>query len=355
MSGRRRGSLADEPTELLPERGLARQLKRLSQLLFPGDRRLWAVAGVVLAATLVLIAIALLQPRGDLLGSNSIGARTATAIVPANTPLCVSHLRVPAGTGQVQFALDTRTEPRPELEVAIREASGSVIRGSSPPSSAGGYHPYTIAIPTLPARPAFVLADVCLTAKARVFAWGTGAPQSNIPAPTVGGIPITTGHVSVWFLGPPGVRRSIASQMGEMFHRAALFGAGFVGAWTYWVLFFLVFPVLAYGAVRLLATADIERRRRVPLPLLVGLIAFGVAAAWALITPAFQSPDESEHFAYVQYFAETGRAVEAVQTARSPYSDAEVIALEAVYHTSVIERAETRPPWLSADVQAYKE
>jgi 4-amino-4-deoxy-L-arabinose transferase-like glycosyltransferase len=311
----------------------------------------WLICGAILIVALAVIAVSLLKPRQDLLGTNSVGARTATAIVPANKPLCVPQLHVPAGTGQVQFMLDTRTEPRPALEVALHEADKPIIRGTSSGSALGGHHPYTIVIPTQPTHPESVLAEVCLTAKAQVFAWGTAAPEA-IPAPTIGGVPIPF-HVSVWFLGPPGAQRSIVSQMGEMFRRGSLFNAGFVGVWTYWVLFLVLFPVLAYGAVRLLATADVERHRRVPLQLLVGVIGFCVAASWAIITPAFQSPDESEHFAYVQYFAETGRAVETVQTKRPPYSESEALALNAVYHTSVIERAETRPPWLVTETQAY--
>jgi 4-amino-4-deoxy-L-arabinose transferase-like glycosyltransferase len=48
--------------------------------------------------------------------------------------------------------------------------------------------------------------------------------------------------------------------------------------------------------------------RRIPPPLallLVVVALFGVA--WAMVTPAFQSPDETEHFSYVQTVAELGR------------------------------------------------
>ena len=66
----------------------------------------------------------------------------------------------------------------------------------------------------------------------------------------------------------------------------------------------------------------------------MGALAFVVAASWAFVTPAFQSPDEPEHFAYVQYFGETGKAVDTVQTSRPPYSFAEGTALEAVRMSS---------------------
>ncbi len=350
MTGAQPGLPSEQPsTRPAPAAG-----RSWAQRLFPGDRRVWIVAAAVLGVLLVVIAVALLRPRQDVLGTNSVGARTDTAIVPANTPLCVPRLLIPAGTGQVEFVLDTRTEPRPAMEVALHEAGGRVVRGFSAPSPLGGHHPYDISIPTQPAHPEAVTATVCLTAKHELFAWGTSTLQGNVPAPTVGGAPVPS-RVSVLFLGPRGAHRSVASQIGEMFRRAALFRPGFVGAWTYWLLFLLVFPALAYGAVRLLATADSDRPRRVPLPVLVGVIAFGVAASWALITPAFQAPDESEHYAYAQYFAETGHAVQTVQTATPPYSSAETVALNAVYHTSVIERPETRPPWLPENERQYDE
>lgn len=238
--------------------------------------------------------------------------------------------------------------------MAIYEQGTHVIRGELPGSRTGGLHFDDIRIPTTPAHPTSTLANVCITPKTLIYVWGTPLPQANIPAPTIAGKPITS-RVAVWFLGPPDASRSIASEIGEMFRRAALFRPGFVGEWTYWVLFLVVFPLLAYCSIRLLATAGTPIRRRVPLPVLVGIIAFGVMASWALITPAFQSPDESEHFAYAQYFAETGQAVQTVETARPPYSLAEGFALEAVMHTSVIERREARPPWLPIYQREYQE
>src|SRR4051794_41738219 len=48
--------------------------------------------------------------------------------------------------------------------------------------------------------------------------------------------------------------------------------------------------------------------RRVPRPLALLLMVVGIfGVAWALITPAWQSPDEDAHFAYVQSLGELGR------------------------------------------------
>jgi 4-amino-4-deoxy-L-arabinose transferase-like glycosyltransferase len=43
-----------------------------------------------------------------------------------------------------------------------------------------------------------------------------------------------------------------------------------------------------------------------PAALVCGIVALLSASAWSLITPAFQAPDEQQHFAYVQQLAETG-------------------------------------------------
>jgi len=322
--------------------------------MFPGDRRVWIVAASILGAMLVAVALAMAQPREDLLGGNSVGARSVTVILPARTSLCVPDLRVPAGTGRVRFNVDTRTGAFPAFVVSVHERGGGGVRGRLPGSPVPGHRYVSIPVPVFPSHPESIEADVCLKAAAPVFVWGNDNLQANVPAPTLGGAAIPN-RVAVWFLGPAGVSRSIVSQLGAMFRRASLFRPGFVGEWTYWVLFLLVFPALAYGAVRLLANAESGRRRRVPLAALVGAIAFTVASSWALVTPAFESPDESEHFAYAQYFAETGRAVETAQTKRPPYSDAEGMALEGVKHTSVIELTDARPPWLRADQRQYEQ
>src|SRR4051794_10511622 len=106
------------------------------------------------------------------------------------------------------------------------------------------------------------------------------------------------------------------ARLGTGVARAAIFRPRFVGPWTFWLVLFAVFPRLCYAGVRSIARADEPRARRVPLAVWVALIGFGVAITWSFVTPAFQSPDESEHFGAVQWFGETGKAVDAVQGKR---------------------------------------
>jgi 4-amino-4-deoxy-L-arabinose transferase-like glycosyltransferase len=73
---------------------------------------------------------------------------------------------------------------------------------------------------------------------------------------------------------------------------------------------------------------------------LVGLL---VAAAWSLIIPLFQVPDEPAHIAYAQYMAETGRPPSG-SDARRPLSQQERLLLDAVHWKAVTHRLENRPP-----------
>lgn len=328
---------------------------RIADALLPGRRAVWLAAGAVAAVLAAVLAVALLQPREYLTGSNSAAPVGAVAIVEDGQRLCVRQLRVPKGTGRVRFRLDVHAPTYPALRLEVLPLDGRApIRTTLPAGGPGGFRAVDVPIPTTTAAP-FLAADICLTPRGgRVFAWGRPGFLGNDVRPTVDGEETPTGRVSVWFLGPEGVKRSILQQLPDIFARAALFRPGFVGAWTYWVLFLAVLPLAGYGAVRLLATAATERARRVPAVLAVAALAFVNAGAWALITPAFQAPDESEHFVYAQYFAETGKSVDATPSDRPLYSSAESVAIDAVRLTGVIERVEGKPPWLEADVEDWR-
>jgi hypothetical protein len=326
---------------------------RVRGALFPGDRRVWLVAAAVLALCAIGIGVALLQPREYFTGTNSVAAREGVVQVPAGQRLCVRRLRLPAGTGAVRFGVDSQQHPRPALELEGRTTDGDVFRGRLAGSARTGLQKVDIAIPTRPASPGYELATLCLKpVGGYVYAAGRSTLQSNDLPPTVGGKQVLS-RIAVWFLPPNHEKRSLLSHMGEMFRRAALFRPSFVGAWTYWLLLVGVLPLTGYFGLRLIAAAD-AGRRRVPLAVWVGAIAFVMAASWAFVTPAFQSPDEPEHFAYVQYFGETGKAIDKVQTSRPPYSVAEGTALEAVRMSSVIERAEAKPPWLPSEEGTWR-
>jgi hypothetical protein len=182
--------------------------------------------------------------------------------------------------------------------------------------------------------------------------WG-GTPLPTPPPlpPTLNGSPLAA-QIAIWYLPPAGTERSYLQQAGAIFDRAALFRPGIVGAWTYPVLLFVVLPLLALLAVRCLALAVAGRTRRLAAWLFV--IAAVNACCWALITPAFQAPDEVDHFAYTQSLVQRGEGPS--QSAASPllrWSSQENLALEDMSFFSDHQVGDTRMPWLSSQERAY--
>ena len=145
---------------------------------------------------------------------------------------------------------------------------------------------------------------------------------------------------------------------GAIFSRAALFRPGIVGAWTYPFLLFAVLP-LTLGAVAAAArrappSGRLVRRARAHAAPRPRDRAGGVpnAGSWALITPAFNAPDEPDHFAYAQYFAETGHAPPRLPDSRPSYSTEQTLALNAVNVYSQVSHPDGRPPWLAVGADA---
>jgi 4-amino-4-deoxy-L-arabinose transferase-like glycosyltransferase len=122
-----------------------------------------------------------------------------------------------------------------------------------------------------------------------------------------------------------------------------------VGAWTYWLLLFGVAPALWLISIRLLATRAERPRSGARGAVTVGLVGLATAGTWALITPAFDAPDEPDHYSYVQTLAETGNAPERTPGHLGGYSTRLVAALDSLRVYARVEQPNERPPWLHYD------
>lgn len=324
---------------------------RRAPWLFPGDRAVWRWAGGAVAALVVVLLVALLIPREVFLGSNSVAARDYVAPAQAGAPACVSgsNIRIPGGTGRVRFGVDVGDATRPALRATIAFPGGPVLYGSAPAAPAvHGFHKVDLVLdrPVPGARSSSRIAQsICIQpAEGQVFIWGRGQ-NDYFSKPIQQGGKSYPGRMALWFLPAAHERAPILTQLPKIFERASLFRPGFYGPWLLWVLLFGGLPVLVYAAIRLLATAS-TRRLRVN-AVRVFAIAFAAAASWALVTPAFESPDESEHFAYTQYLVETGKAVDVTANPKrpSPWSTQEAWAIDQTRELSTIERADVKAPW----------
>ena len=317
-----------------------------------GTRGVWWPAALVGAIMLGLIVWQLAIPREYFTGTDSVAISSVAANVGKGQTLCVPHLNLPAETGRVQLAVFAQG-PQFAAEVRVSAAgrtTASRMEGVPGPSS------LALGEASIPARrssPASVPATVCLTPLDGPMALGgmIGLQANQVPA-QLDGAPVAN-RVAVWFLPPAGRERSLFASAGAIFSRAALFRPGIVGAWTYPFLLFVVLP-LAWALsllllVRALSDRPLFSRLRFLRPgLAIALIAFVNAGSWALITPAFNAPDEPSHFAYAQYFAETGHAPPRSPNALPAYSSEQTLALDAVDIYSQISNVFGRPPWLAS-------
>jgi hypothetical protein len=325
---------------------------------FPGDRRVWLTAAGVLAVLAVALLKTLVfdQRPEPYTGTNSVAARSVVAEASRGQELCVPALNLPPGTHRIQLNAGGGPDgsgPRPAVRAEVRHADGGVERSTLPARSDPGSGPLDIPVtPRGGAHPTGVM--VCVTPSGRLAVGGMlGVYTADQEVtPTVAGKPIG-GAVAVWYLPEAGSSRSVASMIPRALARAAVFRPGWIGTWTYVLLYLLVVPFVLYGSVRLLARTAAGQPTRVRPGLAIFLVAATNAAVWALVTPIFDAPDEYDHFAYAQYLAETGHAPARGASDRPPWSSAESLALDEARPLSYIEIPSGRPRWLEQDEQRF--
>ncbi len=323
-----------------------------------GARAVWWSAAGMGVVVLGLLLWQLTIPRTFYTGTDSVGVRSVVANLAVGQKLCVPGLQLPADTGRVQFAVFAH---RPEFTatlsvIAAGRTSTSTMTGVPGPGSLA----YASApIPTTPAAPTSVPATACIAPRDGPIELGgmIGLQANQLPA-RLDGAPWGN-RIGVWFLPPAGVERSLIESAGTIFSRAALFRPGIVGPWTYPLLLFCVLPLC--WALSLLALARAAARRplrvrgrSVRLGAAVFLVAFLNAASWALITPAFNAPDEPSHFSYAQYFAETGHAPSHNPNGKPEYSTDEAMGMNAVDVYSQVGLPDGRPPWSLPSERAWE-
>jgi hypothetical protein len=333
--------------------------RRATAIVFAGDRRVWRAAAVAAVPFVALIAYYCLHPRFYYTGTDSVDVTTYFAQASAGTSTCTpSYLELPAGTAIVRLRVRSATRERPPLRLALHVGAATVH------SDLARLHVQRdrisnadFQIPKTPARPAARIASLCVQASAGAIEWaGAGVPSLVPQSATVNGAPLPA-QLAIWFMPPAGSRRSYVREAGAIFRRAALFRPGIVGAWTYPLLILLVLPAIGMLAVRCLALAlartGWSARRAGAWLVAIATVNF---ACWALITPAFQSPDEVDHFAYVQSLVERGEGPSTDAAAPiDRWSSSESLALEATDFLTDHEVGGTRMPWTSLAQDRYRE
>jgi hypothetical protein len=305
----------------------------------------------LLVASIVLISWQLLLPRDLYTGTNSVGVRNVVASLSRGQELCVPDVAIPEGTGRVRFAVFGRDHPRltAVLSNQNRRTVGRALGGQSARRDR-----VDIPLPPMSGDSSQRQSTVCLRASGPIQIGGMSGLQTNDVSPTVEGRPIRN-RVALWFLPPKGTKKALLAEAGVILERASLFRPSVIGPWFYVILLVCLVPALLYSAVRVLAkvldgwAASVRR-----VAVIVFVLAVANAWCWSVITPMFNTPDETEHFAYVQYLAETGRVPERAPGTRPVWSSREGIAIEGLRALSNIEMSDARPPWTSAAERQWR-
>jgi hypothetical protein len=305
------------------------------------------VAVASAAAALVVVALLsfyALKPRDYLTGANGVRGLSLIATVPEGQRLCALDVELPAETAGIQFVLGP-AGPATDAEVTI-DPKGPGLRRT------------TLAVPAFSdAFARFEVFDapttgrVCIRAGAGgvVVAGASGLQSSDRPL-TLEGTPLDA-RLSMRFLPVEGAQRSLVSQWATVMDRAALFRPGIVGPVVLWLVMLVVLPAALVAAV----AAVIRGLRGRWAPVFVVAVALVSAGSWALLTLPFDSPDEAEHFAYVQSVVERNTRPDSVPTERGAYATGQTLALEAVRHPTRIGGPDQRPPWTEAARDRYEQ
>lgn len=301
-------------------------------------------AAAILTSIVVMgiLATYVLAPRDYLTGANGVRPLSLIATVPEGGRLCARNVEIPAESAGIAFAVGPEAS-RARAEVTV---SGDGVR-----RQATMYLPrFTDTAARFPEVAADTNATVCVRAlDGAVVLAGAAGTQSNDTKLRLAGEELDA-RLSMRFLPVEGAQRSLVGQWATVMDRAALFRPSFVTPAVLWILLLIILPATLVAAVVGVATGVGMPRALV----LLGIVTFVSAASWALITLPFDSPDESEHFAYLQSVAERGTRPDSERTARGAYATSQTLALEALRHPTRIGGDETRPPWSEAARDRYE-
>jgi len=258
------------------------------------DRR--ALACCVAAVLLLAAGLGLVVSRAGRhrSGTNGVFAQ-AHLIAPAGTTVCQARELLPAGTSAVEI---TGTSSAPPL-VVVRRRGQPLARVEARLARKDG----VIRAPIARTDRTLAGVQICLTMRA-VAVLGRGATPPGVGTVRSGqvfaGSSIAIAYqrdgADTWWRFAGTLARRLRGDHG---------GDGAFG-WHIWAFLGLVAALLVLTG-RIVMRVLVRDRPMPRLGLVIAAVAFLNAAAWSLVTPAFQVPDEPAHVAYVQSLAETAR------------------------------------------------
>ncbi|HKG37381.1 MAG TPA: DUF2142 domain-containing protein [Conexibacter sp.] len=290
------------------------------------DRRALICLVLGLLVLAVGIAAALSHSAQRRTGTNGVWPQLAAGELAAGQRACQDGELLPAGTAQAQFVVQPLQAVGPRVTVTLSRQGRALARASALVAARNGT---TLRVPLRPLTQDVDDVTVCLTATARGRVALVGGPTP----PGTGSLTIagqqTGASLSIGYMAAGA--SSWWRHASTVVDRMALGRGDWGGRWLVWLAglllltsLVLVGGVLVRGVIAQAPEASDEaadaaasasgegswraRLRRVPaLAWAIAAVAVCNAAAWSILTPAFQVPDEQTHVAYAQQIAETGR------------------------------------------------
>jgi Predicted membrane protein (DUF2142) len=296
---------------------------------------------IALAVGLALLALALALTLSSspsaVAPTHPIAVDTLLGETRHGSTICQFGETVPRGTTALRFSLKALIGPR--LNVTARAGGRLVTSGEHGPGWIAG----DVTVPVRRVARTVTGAKVCIgfALSQETVAMAGGRTPPRIAA-TAGGQTLP-GRMKIEYLRPG--HRSWWSLAHSLARRLGL-GRAWAGAWVALLALALMAAVLALTAQRLLGIAQTARGRVPAAAWACALVACLNAVAWSIITPPFQVPDETDHFAYVQQLVESGRLPTSSGEGPSEvqfYSEAEAAALNDLNQPHVRLQPENHP------------
>jgi len=210
-----------------------------------------AFAVVATLGVFALLATAATDRR-ELAFTLGVAPAKVAATLPSGSEVCQGPIDVPTGFDRVVFPAST-AGTADSVRVTIRGESGRTLVASATAPMVRPGPKQTVALDSVPSGERV---SVCLRNLGRepltLYGGGVGAARSE--ASTSGGKPLDA-DLSLAF--ERGSSKSMLSDLPATFERATAFHAGWIGAWTYWVL--LVLLIAGVPALLAYALRDVDR------------------------------------------------------------------------------------------------
>jgi hypothetical protein len=288
---------------------------------------------VALAGSLALMALALALTLSSapavvappaVVPTHPVTIYPKLAVTQHGSSICQGDETLPRGTTAMRFSLKALIGPR----IAVKALAGARVVTSG--ERAPGWTSDTVTVPVKRVARAVAHTKVCLAfALSDETVDMAGERTSPARAAIAGGGQALPGRMNIEYLRP-GNRSWWSLALSTARHLGL--GRAWAGTWIALLALLLIMVTIALTIWRLLSFAQMVRGRVPAAAWACMLIACLNAAAWSILTPPFQVPDEPDHFAYVQQLAASGLPP---SSSREKFSQAEQVALSDLLQSAV--------------------